>query len=105
MCRGARQGRREQRNEGRAYQATGRALRHAFADCRNPTGSALRPGGRAPEEDGFCMAVKVSGRVVTILLVAAYALYTRARGRFDTLIRHKKLFLPLLTVALAKGAA
>ena len=82
-----------------------KALRHAVADCRNPTGSALRPGGRAFEADGFCMAVKVSGGMITIIVVAAYEHYTRARGQFGTLIRHKKLFLPLLTVALAKGAA
>ena len=63
------------------------------------------PGGRAPEEDGLCMAVKVGGGVITILLVAAYACYTRARGQFDALIRRKRLFLPLWTVALAKGVA
>ena len=52
-----------------------------------------------------CMELNFGGGVVAILVVAVYACYTRARGQFDTLIRREKLFFPLWTVALAKGAA
>ena len=92
MCRGARQGSREQRQKSR---------------CRLSESNWKRsPTGWTPlKKDGFCMEVNFGGGAVTILLVATYAHYTRARGRFDTLIRRKELFLPLLTVALAKGAA
>ena len=51
------------------------------------------------------MELNFDGRPVAILVVANYACYTRAKGQFDTIIRRKRLFLPLLTVALAQGAA